>query len=580
MPFFAFIFSLFLAFFNSIDAEYIMPLPLEPRVSGSFGEYRRGHFHQGLDFRTYTLNGIPILASKAGSLYKIIGSNINYGFGQALYLRHPNNTFSVYGHLNHFAPLYSLEAGYRLYGLMTDKSSFSVELPPEQFTVRQGQVVAFSGEKGSGPAHLHFEIRDSKFNAMNPLKPGLLKIDDKDPPVVDKVYITTHKRVVKGKKGTVQACSLKKQRDKRQFKCRQSIPVDGLVYFRLRGYDQLNSYNKLGINRMRVEVDGKVIFKVDFEKIETSIVKREQEYYDLTRTSLSPTYYTYNLFWRSRNNRATPIYIKKHENFGWLDTSKWPLGKKKTVKIVASDYSDNEVAAYIQIKKAKSRHAKSRKVTYNRQRGSVVRASYGKVKVSSAKLLGPAFLSIKKTSTRLPSYLKAKGGGYQISWRSSKGQALFICLKTGSWSNKLFYKSGRMVRRTSYDKRKGCYEFKTYRSTSIFVARDISSPKISLPFALGPLENQHVSVVIKDSGTGFSLYSSKIYLNGIKLSHSELQRWGVYYDRARRSLLFPTGNNPQLTQAISGRLHELWIIASDATGNKSKKWRGYINLKS
>ena len=32
---------------------------------------------------------------------------------------------------------------------------------------------------------------------------------------------------------------------------------------------------------MRVEVDGKIIFKVDFEKIETSIVKREQDYYDL-----------------------------------------------------------------------------------------------------------------------------------------------------------------------------------------------------------------------------------------------------------------------------------------------------------
>ena len=114
----------------------------------------------------------------------------------------------------------------------------------------------------------------------------------------------------------------------------------------------------------------------------------------------------------------------------------------------------------------------------------------------------------------------------------------------------------------------------------MFLAKDVSAPQVSLAFTTGPLESQYYPLVIKDSGTGFSLYRTKVYLDGILLNQDELRTWGVYYDRDRKSLLFPTGNVPQLSEVIPGRLHQLWVIAADRTGNRAKKWKGYINLRS
>jgi murein DD-endopeptidase MepM/ murein hydrolase activator NlpD len=85
--------------------QYFPPLdrpPLDPplRLSGSFGEYRPGHFHAGLDFATGGQVGLPVYASLPGSVVRVRASGV--GYGRSVYLQADDGRLLVYGHLDAF----------------------------------------------------------------------------------------------------------------------------------------------------------------------------------------------------------------------------------------------------------------------------------------------------------------------------------------------------------------------------------------------------------------------------------------------------------------------------------------------
>ena len=69
-------------------------------LSGTFGELRTNHFHSGIDVKTGGEIGKPIYAIEDGWVYRLKVSP--YGFGKAVYLKHPDGKFSVYAHLSRF----------------------------------------------------------------------------------------------------------------------------------------------------------------------------------------------------------------------------------------------------------------------------------------------------------------------------------------------------------------------------------------------------------------------------------------------------------------------------------------------
>src|SRR3954464_2727576 len=73
-----------------------------PALAGSFGEIRGNHSHSGIDFRTKQREGYPVYAVADGYISRLRVQNS--GFGQALYINHPNGFTSVYGHLSRFNP--------------------------------------------------------------------------------------------------------------------------------------------------------------------------------------------------------------------------------------------------------------------------------------------------------------------------------------------------------------------------------------------------------------------------------------------------------------------------------------------
>jgi len=141
---------------NSIPQNYFSkPLDIPLILSGSFGELRNNHFHSGLDIKTQQRSGIPIYAPADGYVSRVkVG---HYGFGKALYIKHPNGYTTVYAHLQKFQGAiqhYVKDNQYK-------KESYEIELFPEAslLTVKKGDIIGYTGNSGSsGGPHLHYEV--------------------------------------------------------------------------------------------------------------------------------------------------------------------------------------------------------------------------------------------------------------------------------------------------------------------------------------------------------------------------------------------------------------------------------------
>lgn len=171
---------------NHPKGYFTYPIDARISLSGNFGELRTNHYHMGLDMRSDQAENRRVKAAAGGYIARI--SVASGGFGRAIYINHPNGLTTVYGHLNNFYP--ELEKYLKEQQYQKESWAISLELSPDQFPVKKGQFIAFSGNTGgSGGPHLHFEIRNTDNDkVLNPLLFNL-PIGDNSPPTISRLYM-------------------------------------------------------------------------------------------------------------------------------------------------------------------------------------------------------------------------------------------------------------------------------------------------------------------------------------------------------------------------------------------------------
>lgn len=258
-------------------------------LSGTMGELRSSHFHAGIDIKTGGKIGEPVHATKRGYITRIKVSTS--GYGNALYMLHPDGNTSVYAHLNEFAPAIEEFVKNEQYKQQT----FEIELFPEpyQFAFKSQEVIGLSGNTGGslGP-HLHFEIRDSQQRVLNPLHYGFDEIRDNIPPILQGFSIkpmNLNARVFSQFKRT----DIKIDRTGFNYKAIDTVKAIGEVGLELWGHDKLNgSANKNGISIIEVNINGETQFKQNIDVMSFSLQRHILIHYPYdVKMTVGPRYH-------------------------------------------------------------------------------------------------------------------------------------------------------------------------------------------------------------------------------------------------------------------------------------------------
>ncbi len=163
---------------GSLDAKpgglappLLWPLPIREGITSSFGEYRRTHFHGGVDMRTHQEEGWACFAPADGKVVRL--RREPGGYGRVLYLDLDDGRTIVYGHVCRFenAKLHLDDALVRACERAGTSFPGDVVLNPP-VPVKAGDTVCYSGELGIGTPHLHFEVRRGD-DQLDPFLEGL-----------------------------------------------------------------------------------------------------------------------------------------------------------------------------------------------------------------------------------------------------------------------------------------------------------------------------------------------------------------------------------------------------------------------
>nr|MBS0037720.1 M23 family metallopeptidase [Saprospiraceae bacterium] len=322
-------------------------------LSGTFGELRRTGFHFGVDFRSQWTGEEDLILSIGDGYVSRIAVSAG-GYGNAVYINHPNGYTSVYAHLDRFAP--EIEALLR--AQQYAQKSFEVNFYPrrDQLPVKEGQFIGTMGNTGHsfGP-HLHFEIRKSDGQIpLNPLLFGM-EVADHHAPVLQELGI----HILDEKGNVLERITHPLTRSTgNQYRTQRAVhQIPGWQFgLSIKGHDRMTgTNNRNGIYYLALYVDDELYHEIQFDRLAYS----ERPYF---RTHVSHAINVldnkrHHLLYKHSGNKLQiycdcPTYgiISAFEN------------QNRQVKIVVADFQGNQSTVEFEIVRSSPPYERPEKI--------------------------------------------------------------------------------------------------------------------------------------------------------------------------------------------------------------------------
>ncbi|MBI1807068.1 MAG: M23 family metallopeptidase [Ignavibacteria bacterium] len=314
--------------------DYNWPTDASTKVTSSFAEYRSTHFHGGIDISTNGQKGYKVFAVRDGYIYRIRITPT--GYGKMLFVKHADGYVSTYAHLQTFSQEINRVARAEQYR----RETYSIDLTLDSsiVPVRQGDVIAYTGDTGFGPPHLHFEIRDESLNPINPMLCTKFGARDDIPPRIRRVMISplTYNSSVENNTGPRYFSRF--PRSKRVLTIPQTIRVHGQVGFAVEADDKSDgTASRAGIHRMEFYLDDSLIYSMELNRVPAEESKQIDLHYDLP--AINEGRGEFQKLYIDAGN-TLPFYEHKPPGTGIINTEKITEGKH-TYRIVCLDIRGN-----------------------------------------------------------------------------------------------------------------------------------------------------------------------------------------------------------------------------------------------
>ncbi len=317
------------------------PVKRDFKLSGTFGELRSNHFHAGLDIKASNgVDGDPIYASYEGFVSRIKVEE--YGYGNALYIEHPNGFTTVYAHLLEFTPEIAAYVKQEQY----KRKSFVVDLYPNngQFPLVQEQRIGAMGNTGSsGGAHLHFEIRHTAGQIpINPLHFGF-NLSDQKYPVIQELLVYAYDAAG----NLIQTIEVNpRYKSNREYIIEKPLNLTtSKIAFGLRTYDsQDGSNNHNGIYSLECKVDNEPSFAFSMDEISFRETRYLNAHIDYEKKVSEGQYY--HRCYPLEGNKLPIYYTSKDRGFVYLNSD-----TTRHINLTVGDFKGNTSTLSFDVKR-------------------------------------------------------------------------------------------------------------------------------------------------------------------------------------------------------------------------------------
>ncbi len=553
---FLFLFIFLIPLFGYTQSKYPTnyfqnPLDIPVILAATFGELRTNHFHAGIDIKTQKKEGLNVLASADGYVSRI--KIQHWGYGKALYVKHPNGFTTVYAHLKKFSPEIEAYIKKNQY----NKESFTIQLFPQvnQLKVKKGKTIAYSGNTGGSTApHLHFEIRDSKTEKIiNPMLFGIHVRDSKKPNIqIAYIYpIDDFSQINRSNKKQKLQFKLQKNGDLLASK----IIASGSIGIGIKAFDRLDdAMNKNGLYKLELFVNKEKVYQHKLETFSFAEGKYinllvDYPHYMRNRVRIQKCFIVPNnklsIYDDVLNNGY--IYIKDGLNY--------------TIEVVASDLEGNKTKLIIPIE------GKEQEIVFQKEEKKTshhfVRSDFNKVTIENVTIAIPKYSFYEDVDFNF-SYKNGIASVHDKTIPMHKSFTLTFDVSQYPINERRKLFIGRVNKNgyVSYVSTKR-NKNKLYAKTRILgnykLASDYNKPKIT---PKGFKSGQNL--------TNFRFLKIRISddLSGIKSYRATIDgKWILMEFEPKTGILTYDFNDSKFTQKLSGNKHTLKVVVSDQLNN-------------